>query len=314
MKKIDDLKSLEDVITALEDLCLTMQKHKLLNSNSEANFEAIEKNKVITENFIKSKLQELDSNEAKILFLESIIEYMFIDPTDLALKEKLVSLGEEYYKNILDKADQLAPEAHVQEGKSSEKDNNKKPIKENNEEIRFLELIRGTKAKIYEDKDKEERYSYGELLENHRVEPEIIYDDKGMIFTRRKTYETHKLANSDKGKISNLETKKVCKYSLELTDDSARAKVDFFADPEIGDAIKSGDLRYFSPVFAAILKAKDAGKNYIGTINMIDEELKTFVTKYDENLEAAIKRLKEKSDKAIKEESPSIDDESKDIR
>ena len=45
-----------------------------------------------------------------------------------------------------------------------------------------------------------------------------------------------------------------------------------------------------------ILKAKEQGREHIGSIELIDEDLGTFVTQYDDDKERRIKTLKKKEE------------------
>ena len=106
----------------------------------------------------------------------------------------------------------------------------------------------------------------------------------------------------DKKIVEKLEKEEVSKYEYQIKYEPNKvAIIEYFGETNLGNKIKKGEIEYIAPMLAAIEKAKSEKREHIGRIYKIFEELGTYVTQYDDNLEQRVKELKLKEEEIIKE-------------
>ena len=279
-KNIENIKSAEEVIMALEELYVQIMKRKIVINNPSSSEEFLERYESISREAIIGATGEIEDDRQKIEMLKGIIEEKLEEETDKKVKEANEKYFMKYYKRLKERILEIR-------------------IPDRNEKI-ILELIKDSKVRIHEDKSQKKGWNYGDFSVEIDKRPEIIYHDKNMQLVKKSTYQARKSQKEQKtdGKVlANLEKSEICKYEFQVEYEPGKlAAIQFFGEPELGDKIKEGKREYFSPMLAAIVKAKEQGREHIGNIELIDEDLGTFVTQYDDNKEQRIKALKKKEE------------------
>lgn len=282
----------DELILALQNLYTKIMIQKqLLRQKGNINKELLSQYSNQVEKNIKELINNIKiENKKKIQMLEKIIENALDTEEDLEIKEKLNNIFKEFYELLKKQGEKI-----------------KEP---NKDEKIVLKLINDSNVKIHEDKSEKDIWQYGDFSEKKDEILELVYHDKNMSLLNKSTYQatkTRKEAESDHEKIvASVSKSEISKYEFKIRYEKGNiASIEFFADTELGKQIKDGNLEYVSPMLAAIAKAKEQGKNYIGKISMIDSELGTFVTQYDDGLEESISNLikKEQSLKSQDKES-----------
>ena len=286
IKKIETKK---DAIKELENFYISMYKQKKILLSKEYN-DPIYILKAISDKELQRMLDEvlsnLDSEDEKINSLKKFIDSIFEDLESTQIKEKLNSIGKEYYDNLLEEVERARGLT--------------------DQEI-ILDIIEQSDAKIHEDKSEKEEYEYGDLSNINR---ENIKKNKYSFEYKKKkysiypidSYETYKIKkNDDKEnmKIKKLDKQSLDKFRIEVEYKPGKiANMEFFGDMNLERNLDKSSSEYFLPTLAAILQTKKEGNQYLGQINCIykDNEngISTFVRTKDENLENAVKILVEK--------------------
>lgn len=282
MKPIYDIKARKDVIESLIDIYTAISVQIETNENGDLK----ERNKINelhdkTKKGIENYLERIEDEFGKIEFLRTSIEDIII-PEDK--EENEMDFFKEYYNRLIEKLEEL-------------------PLVEKNEKI-LLDFIKESQVKIYEDKREKEQCSYGQFTkEQGNMNNKSLYKDENMELIRLSTYKTRKNKKENNIKRKNLirletEEIEINKYEYKLRYEKGKiAAIEFFGDSELGKRIEKGNLKYIGPMLAAIELAKRNGREYIGKIEMIDKDLQTFVTQYDDELENRVKELIEKEEK-----------------
>ena len=306
MKLVKNIKSKEEGIEALKELYIAISCQQVTYRNNIKGQE-LEEFKDKTTYTIEEMLKRIDGDSSKeIQFLRTIIEDMIGEYEE----NNQESEKEEQKKEQESKEEQEEIEDQPRKSEEEVKENLRKIFKDyyqklidkletfnekNSEEERMLALIKNSNVKIYEDKSEQEKSSYGEFIKRKEMQPQTIYKDENILFTEEGTYITRRILrkNSKIIKIGDtVETENLSKYNIKVKCEKNKiASTEFYGEKELGDTIKKGKLEYFSPMMAAIGKAKEEGKEHIGRIRLIDEELGTFVVSYDDDLEEAVKEL-----------------------
>lgn len=271
-----DLKKMDEVLEAMKQLYVKMQEQKMVLKNKNIrDRDTIEAFNVQTKEAIEGILNNLNREE-KFKFLQDRIEELMIDDTDKEIKSKMNFIFGEYYQRLL------------QVGKKMLEPKEQKEV--------ILERIKKSKAKIYEDKSKEEWNNYGDFTKIQEG-LQIIYRNQNVVLKQIAQYVTKKYPVQNKD-YKELEDEMLSQYQLHIEDEPEQIDyITFYGETALGKRIKEGDLRYYSLMLAAIAKAKEKGREHIGRIIMIDEDLETFIVSYDEHLENAVKLLIEREKK-----------------
>lgn len=158
--------------------------------------------------------------------------------------------------------------------------------------------------KIYIDAEKENDFQYGDFLDSNELANLVLYQDENMTLTRLANYTARKTNRIDKGKIlAHLTQQEISKYKYDLFyEKGKKASIVFFAETSIGDKILRGSKRNFLLLIAAACEAKERKRQFVGRISCLDREVGTFITTYDDNLEAAVQNTIEKENKICKKE------------
>ena len=279
-KSIENIKSAEEAIMALEELYVQIMKQKMLAKDSLLSSDFLKDYEKISREAIAGITNKIEDDREKIDILEGIIEEKLEHETDEEIKVASEEFFSEYYKKFKERISKIR-------------------IPDRNEKI-ILGLIKDSKVMVHEDKSSKTEWKYGDFSIEKDKRPEILYHDKNMQLTTKSTYQALKSEKNQEtnGKVvANLEKSEICKYEFQIEYEPGKlAAIQFFGEPELGHRIKEGKMEYFSPMLAAILKAKEQGREHIGSIELIDEDLGTFVTQYDDDKEQKIKILKKKEE------------------
>ena len=294
-KSIENIESAEEIIMALEELYVQIMKQKKLTKNHLLSDNFLEEYEAISREAITGVTEKIEDDRQKIEILKGIIEEKLEYETDKEVKEANEEFFSKYYNNLKERISKIR-------------------IPDRNEKI-ILGLIKDSKARIHEDKGSKPKWKYGDFVIDREKKPEIIYQDKNMQLIKKSTYQALKSEKDQEtsGKVvANLEKSEICKYEFQIEYEPEKlAAIQFFGETKLGDKIKEGKIEYFSPMLAAIAKAKEEGREHIGNIELIDKDLGTFVTQYDDNKEQRIKILKRKEELLSRRDKPSREQKSK---
>lgn len=288
---IKEIHTIEAAIDALEELYINISAQKNLFINKEQDIASNTKYKNLTKEILEEIINNKNGkdNQKAIQFLENIIEEIFENETNKEIRKKLKRIFGTYYINLRDKIEQL--------------------IEPQKDDEVVLSLIRQSNAKIYDDKSQKKDSMYGDLIQEKEQFPEIIYKDKNMILIRLNRYITTKTKNEEGQTnkiVATLEREEVSKYEYQIRYDQNKvATIEYFGETNLGDKIKKGKIEYIAPMLAAIEKAKSEKKEHIGRIYKICEELGTYVTQYDDNLEQRVQELKSREEEMTKKSEKS---------
>lgn len=276
-----NIKDTDEFILTLKKLYQKiMMQRQLLSNKENIGKEDLDQYARQVEKNISELIDNIQTEDSKkIQMLEGIIEETLETEENSEIKEKINNIFRDYYKLLKKQGEKI-----------------KEP---NRDEKIVLNLINGSNAKIYEDKSENDKWKYGDLFRRMDKTTDIIYHDKNMLLLNKATYQvtrTKKEPETAQNKVvASVSKAEISKYEFKIRyDANDMASIEFFADIDLGEQIKDGNLEYISPMLAAIAKAKEQGREHIGRISIIDEELGTFVTQYDNELEASVKRLKTK--------------------
>lgn len=256
-------------------------------NKKDIDYEKVREYQKGVEKSIDELLENIEDNDPikKLRCLKSILENIIGEQND-EVKEKIGKISKQYFKKLV---------RHIENIK---------------EEKGVLEIIDELNLKIYEDKEVDEQYSYGDLVKNKRRRRERLLNDdvEDKEFIAVQDYITSKISKyQDKDKIkAKINDEYVTKYELYMKSKTGEiASLEFFGKKEIENSIKNKDKNYMNAILAAIAKAKKEEREYIGRVYVIDEELGTSVVQYDDNLEQSVKNLikKEKSKKIEQSEN-----------
>lgn len=282
---ITEINTMEDAIESLKELYIKISNQRNLFINKEQDMQSNTKYKNLTKEMLDNIIGKKDETDNRkiIQFLKNIIEDILENEPNQEIKQKLEGIFGTYYISLRNKIEKLI-----------------KPQK--GEEI-VLDLIRQSEVKIHDDKSPKEDAIYGDLIEENEQTPEIIYKDKNMMLIRLNKYITNKTQKEkDKKIVEKLEKEEVSKYEYQIKYEPNKvAIIEYFGETNLGNKIKKGEIEYIAPMLAAIEKAKSEKREHIGRIYKIFEELGTYVTQYDDNLEQRVKELKLKEEEIIKE-------------
>lgn len=282
---ITEINTMEDAIESLKELYIKISNQRNLFINKEQDMQNNTKYKNLTKEMLDNIIGKKDETDNRkiIQFLKNIIEDILENEPNQEIKQKLEGIFGTYYISLRNKIEKLI-----------------KPQK--GEEI-VLDLIRQSEVKIHDDKSPKEDAIYGDLIEENEQTPEIIYKDKNMMLIRLNKYITNKTQKEkDKKIVEKLEKEEVSKYEYQIKYEPNKvAIIEYFGETNLGNKIKKGEIEYIAPMLAAIEKAKSEKREHIGRIYKIFEELGTYVTQYDDNLEQRVKELKLKEEEIIKE-------------
>lgn len=283
---ITEIHTIKDGIVALKELYIKIITQRNIFINKEQNVENNIRYKNLTQDMLENIINDetVKDDRKTIQFLRNIIDDIFENEENPEIKQKLKGIFGTYYINLLDKVKKLLEP-------------------EKGEEI-LLNLIRKSKVKIHDDQSQKENLEYGDLIQVKKQIPEILYKDKNMMLIRINKYTTNKIrntqGNNNKVRVT-LDKEEVSKYEYQIVYEPNKiATIEYFGETNLGDKIKKGKIEYIAPMLAAVEKAKSAKREYIGKITKIFEELGTYVTQYDENLEQRIQELKLREEIAIK--------------
>mgnify|MGYP003378048370 FL=1 len=282
---ITEINTMEDAIESLKELYIKISNQRNLFINKEQDMQSNTKYKNLTKEMLDNIIGKKDETDNRkiIQFLKNIIEDILENEPNQEIKQKLEGIFGTYYISLRNKIEKLI-----------------KPQK--GEEI-VLDLIRQSEVKIHDDKSPKEDAIYGDLIQENEQTPEIIYKDKNMMLIRLNKYITNKTQKEkDKKIVEKLEKEEVSKYEYQIKYEPNKvAIIEYFGETNLGNKIKKGEIEYIAPMLAAIEKAKSEKREHIGRIYKIFEELGTYVTQYDDNLEQRVKELKLKEEEIIKE-------------
>ena len=149
---IKRIETKKDAIKELKSFYISMYKQKQILLKKKYH-DPIYMTTDLTDKELQQKLDDmlnnLDSEDEKIESLKKIIDAIFEDLKSTEIKEKLSTIGKEYYDNLIEKVERARGLT--------------------DEEI-IIEIIDETDAKIHEDKSEKEGFTYGNLLK--------IYNEK----------------------------------------------------------------------------------------------------------------------------------------
>ena len=283
---ITEINTMEDAIESLKELYIKISNQRNLFINKEQDMQSNTKYKNLTKEMLDNIIGKKDEtdNRKTIQFLKNIIEDILENEPNQEIKQKLNGIFGTYYISLRNKIEKLI-----------------KPQK--GEEV-MLNLIRQSEVKIHDDKSPKEDAIYGDLIQENEQIPEIIYKDKNMMIIRLNKYVTNK-TQKEKEKtnkiVPNLEREEVSKYEYQIRYEPNKiATIEYFGETNLGNKIKKGKIEYIAPMIAAIEKAKLERREHIGRISKIFEELGTYVTQYDDNLEQRIQELKLREEEKMK--------------
>lgn len=301
-----DMKTEKEAIETLKQLYIGMSEQKIrFEAKQEMNQYIFKQYQNQIQKMIEDMLNYVEmSDERKIGLLEIFIENLINEEINPSIREKMKNIYGEYYALLKKQIQEIQTDNKESKNQSNEENEENEESKAIRDEKKVLDLIRDSSVNIYEDKSEKEEYQYGEFIKEREKEAELIYRDEHMALITLETYQTQKIKktkNPESRILASLEKKEVCQYEYQIEDQpNQRASIRFFASPELGRKIKRGNLRYISPMLAAILKAKEEGREYIGDISIMDKELNKAVTRYDNDLEMSVKKLKEKEKRESK--------------
>ena len=283
---INEIHTMEEAIEALKELYIKLSNQRNLFINKEQDMQSNTKYKNLTKEMLENIInkQKGADNRKTIQLFKNIIEDMLENEPNQEIKQKLEGIFGTYYNNLRNKIEKLI---EPQKG----------------EEI-VLDLIRQSEVKIHDDQSPKKETIYGDLFQENEQIQEIIYKDKNMMIIRLNKYVTNK-TQKEKEKtnkiVPNLEREEVSKYEYQIRYEPNKiATIEYFGETNLGNKIKKGKIEYIAPMIAAIEKAKLERREHIGRISKIFEELGTYVTQYDDNLEQRIQELKLREEEKMK--------------
>ena len=149
---IKRIETKKDAIKELKSFYISMYKQKQILLKKKYH-DPIYMTTDLTDKELQQKLDDmlnnLDSEDEKIESLKKIIDAIFEDLKSTEIKEKLSTIGKEYYDNLIEKVERARGLT--------------------DEEI-IIEIIDETDAKIHEDKSEKEGFTYGNLLKIYNGE------------------------------------------------------------------------------------------------------------------------------------------------
>ena len=283
---ITEMHSMEDAIEALKELYIKISNQRNLFINKEQDMQSNTKYKNLTKEMLENIINKQNGidNRKTIQFFKNIIEDMLENEPNQEIKQKLEGIFGTYYNNLRNKIEKI--------------------IEPTKGEAIVLDLIRKSEVKIHDDQSPKKEAIYGDLVQENEQIPEIIYKDKNIMIIRLNKYVTNK-AQKEKEKsnkiVENLEKEEVSKYEYQIRYEPNKiATIEYFGETNLGNKIKKGKIEYIAPMLAAIEKAKLEKREHIGRISKIFEELGTYVTQYDDNLEQRIQELKLREEEKMK--------------
>ena len=282
-KSLEELKEIY-INTMLYDTILSGRLNK---TREEIEIEYVEENQEIDKEKVytfeeqtTNNVERLLENEENIdskknilrIAIDNVIKMSYSDKDELEYKAKIEEFSKSYFENLTDRLDKINGT--------------------NKNEARALELLESLNLKIHESKEEKEEYKYGELSQDKRVGPKLIFRNEDILLKKMESYSTGKTAkNEDNGRIiAKVESKNISKYKLEILEKTGEVvDIDFLATEELENQVQE-DNTYLSAVLAAIVKAKRENRQYIGELSVIgiDDRFKTSLVQYDEELEEKI--------------------------
>lgn len=306
---VKNIETKKDAIQALKDFYISMYKQEKILLSKMYN-DPIYINNAISEKELSEKLDTIlnkeDNEDKRIEILKKLIEDIgeYLEETEI--KEKLNTIGKEYYDNLLEKVERARGLTDL--------------------EI-ILDIIEQSNAKIHEDRSEKEEYQYGDLskINNGNIkinEYSYEHNKKRYNLYPIEIYETYKIKKNEEKEskvISKVGKQYLTKFRIEVEYKQGKmASMEFFGDIDLERNLEKNGNEYFLPTIAAILQAKREGNQYIGQINCIykDNEngISTFVRTKDENLENSVKKLVEKELKEQQENEKAKPKEEKEIK
>lgn len=282
-KSLEELKEIY-INTMLYDTILSGRLNK---TREESEIEYVEENQEIDKEKVYTFEEQTTNNAERLLeneenidskknilriAIDNVIKMSYSDKDELEYKAKIEEFSKSYFENLTDRLDKINGT--------------------NKNEARALELLESLNLKIHESKEEKEEYKYGELSQDKRVWPKLIFRNEDILLKKMESYSTGKTAkNEDNGRIiAKVESKNISKYKLEILEKTGEVvDIDFFATEELENQVQE-DNTYLSTILAAIVKAKRENRQYIGELSVIDidDRFKTSLVQYDEELEEKI--------------------------
>lgn len=282
-KSLEELKEIY-INTMLYDTILSGRLNK---TREESEIEYVEENQEIDKEKVYTFEEQTTNNAERLLeneenidskknilriAIDNVIKMSYSDKDELEYKAKIEEFSKSYFENLTDRLDKINGT--------------------NKNEARALELLESLNLKIHESKEEKEEYKYGELSQDKRVCPKLIFRNEDILLKKMESYSTGKTAkNEDNGRIiAKVESKNISKYKLEILEKTGEVvDIDFFATEELENQVQE-DNTYLSTILAAIVKAKRENRQYIGELSVIDidDRFKTSLVQYDEELEEKI--------------------------
>lgn len=282
-KSLEELKEIY-INTMLYDTILSGRLNK---TREESEIEYIEENQEIDKEKVYTFEEQTTNNAERLLeneenieskknilriAIDNVIKMSYSDKDELEYKAKIEEFSKSYFENLTDRLDKINGT--------------------NKNEARALELLESLNLKIHESKEEKEEYKYGELSQDKRVRPKLIFRNEDILLKKMESYSTGKTAkNEDNSRIiAKVESKNISKYKLEILEKTGEVvDIDFFATEELENQVQE-DNTYLSTILAAIVKAKRENRQYIGELSVIDidDRFKTSLVQYDEELEEKI--------------------------
>lgn len=279
-KTLDNLELKQDLAQELYNLYFEIQQ---ATRKFEGNDESEKEIKILKESI---ETIFLDMKEkGKIEFLKNRICDLLEDDTNTKTQEKLQKFFGEYYQKLVDKIDNI---------KDSEE-----------QEKIIIGLIKDSDVKIYEHKEKIDYATYGDFIQNTNQEV-IRHEDNDIRLIELASYITKKNSRQQQNRTirENMDDENLSKYRLDINHENQWISLIFFGEKELGEKIedKKEKTKYFGPMLAAIGKAHEKGRAHIGRIffdkfELEDECISLPFTQYDDDLERAVKNLKEREEK-----------------
>lgn len=282
-KSLEELKEIY-INTMLYDTILSGRLNK---TREESEIEYVEENQEIDKEKVYTFEEQTTNNAERLLeneenidskknilriAIDNVIKMSYSDKDELEYKAKIEEFSKSYFENLTDRLDKINGT--------------------NKNEARALELLESLNLKIHESEEEKEEYKYGELSQDKRVCPKLIFRNEDILLKKMESYSTGKTAkNEDNGRIiAKVESKNISKYKLEILEKTGEVvDIDFFATEELENQVQE-DNTYLSTILAAIVKAKRENRQYIGELSVIDidDRFKTSLVQYDEELEEKI--------------------------
>ncbi len=316
-------------IDELEDLYVTTMVQKAITTGSLNRSES-EGNPEIKEKIENAEIEDINPEEEektevdinKVLTFQTQVEKnieKLLGKADIGNEDKKKNCLKIAIENIYNIGntgkDDRNPRTKIEEfskqylQKLSEKINSIKGITEDERSI--LKLIKEAQVKIHDDKDisETEKCDYGDLVKDKRIKSKVIFQNSKMIFKRLSSYSVGKSIKNEQrnDSFARIETEKISKYEfITLTKTGEMVSLNFFGNENLENNLHDKS-QYIPAVLAAIAKAKEANREHIGEISIIDEDLGTAVVKYDDKLEQKVKELKQREENKTDKEEPPVE-------